>query len=55
MRAMDEINARYGRDSVMCGIYPSDGIWLTRFEKRSPRYTTEWDEIRSVTSLILSG
>jgi DNA polymerase V len=50
MRAIDEINARYGRDTVTCGIYPSDGIWRTRFEKRSPRYTTEWDEIRLVTS-----
>jgi DNA polymerase V len=50
MRAIDEINARYGRDTVTCGIYPSDGIWRTRFEKRSPRYTTEWDEIRVITS-----
>jgi DNA polymerase V len=48
MREMDAMNLKYGRDAVQCGIYPSAGIWRTRFEKRSPRYTTRWDDICSV-------
>jgi DNA polymerase V len=50
MQAMDAMNLRYGRKAVQCGIYPSEEIWRTRFEKRSPRYTTQWDEIRVVSS-----
>jgi DNA polymerase V len=50
MQAMDAMNGKYGRESIQCGIYPSEGIWLTRFEKRSPRYTTRWDELCTVAA-----
>lgn len=40
MRAVDEINARHGRDTIRYGVAPSDGSWKTRFSKRSPLYTT---------------
>ena len=40
MRTIDQINARYGRDTVKFGVAPSDASWKTRFSKRSPRYTT---------------
>jgi DNA polymerase V len=49
MQAVDSINSRLGRDTVQCGIYPSEGIWETRFEMRSPRYTTKWDDICRIT------
>jgi len=45
MAAVDLVNAKYGRDTVRCGIFPTDGQWRTRFAKRSPRYTTRWSEI----------
>jgi DNA polymerase V len=45
MAAVDQLNGKYGRDTVRCGIFPTDGQWRTRFAKRSPRYTTRWSEI----------
>src|SRR5499426_3258289 len=48
MAAVDHLNAKYGRDTVRCGIFPTDGAWRTRFAKRSPRYTTRWPEICQV-------
>lgn len=40
MKAVDEINARHGRDTVRFGVAASDGRWKTKFLHRSPRYTT---------------
>jgi DNA polymerase V len=48
MAAVDHLNRKYGRDTVRCGIFPTDGTWRTRFAKRSPRYTTRWPEICEV-------
>jgi DNA polymerase V len=45
MQAVDAINQKYGRDTVRCGLFPASGIWETRFEMRSPRYTTRWDDV----------
>jgi DNA polymerase V len=50
MAVIDRVNAKYGRDTVRCGIFPTDGAWRTRFAKRSPRYTTRWEEICEVKS-----
>src|SRR5262249_50804399 len=48
MAAIDQINAKYGRDTIRCGIFPTAGLWRTRFARRSPRYTTRWSEICEV-------
>jgi DNA polymerase V len=48
MRAVDEINARYGRDTIRFGVAPSDGSWKTRFSRRSPCYTTCLQETLTV-------
>jgi DNA polymerase V len=48
MMAVDHLNGKYGRDTVRCGIFPTAGVWRTRFAKRSPRYTTRWSEICEV-------
>lgn len=40
MRAVDQINAPHGRDTIRFGVAPSDNNWRTRFSKRSPLYTT---------------
>jgi DNA polymerase V len=48
MAAIDRVNAKYGRDTVRCGVFHTSGAWRTRFAKRSPRYTTRWPEICDV-------
>ena len=51
MTAMDALNNRFGRDSVRLGstAVASKGadvaVWATKQERRSPRYTTRWDEM----------
>jgi DNA polymerase V len=54
MAAMDALNNRYGRDSVRLGstALATNGaavaIWATKQERRSPRYTTVWNEMPTV-------
>jgi DNA polymerase V len=48
LRAVDEINARHGRDTVRFGAAPARGRWETKFVRRSQRYTTRLDEILKV-------
>ena len=56
MVAMDALNNRYGRDSIRLGstAVGSNGadvaVWATRQERRSPRYTTRWDEMPVVSA-----
>jgi len=56
MAAMDVLNRRFGRDSVRIGSatlasHDTDvRSWATRQERRSPRYTTRWDEVPVVTA-----
>lgn len=51
MSAMDSLNHRFGRDSVRLGstaVASSQAeirVWATKQERRSPRYTTRWDEM----------
>ena len=45
MKAIDDINARYGRGAL--GLTSDDACqsWSMRMEHRSPAYTTRWSEI----------
>jgi DNA polymerase V len=51
MDAMDVLNCRFGRDSVRIGsatLASHDTAvrsWTTKRERRSPRFTTRWDEM----------
>ncbi|WP_341773249.1 DUF4113 domain-containing protein [Comamonas aquatica] len=49
MKAMDRINARYGKATVHIAstgqTQPNDAAWRMKQEKRTPRYTTQLDEI----------
>ena len=51
MTAMDALNHRFGRDSVRLGstAVATNGaeiaVWATKQERRSPRYTTRWEEM----------
>lgn len=45
MKALDEINGRFGRDSLICASSGFDRRWAMKCGNRSPRYTTSWDEV----------
>ena len=45
MKALDRLNARLGAGTVR---YAAEGIrkpWAARFDRRSPCYTTRWEEL----------
>jgi DNA polymerase V len=45
MVAVDQINRRWGRDTVRFATANPEGNWRTKVEKRSPRYTTRLPEV----------
>ena len=45
MEAMDNINTRFGRGSLFPAAAGIKRDWSTRFEMRSPCYTTRWSEL----------
>jgi DNA polymerase V len=45
MRAIDQINSRYGRGTARLGLAQKDGEWHMRRENLSPSFTTKWTEI----------
>jgi DNA polymerase V len=48
MRAIDQLNARFGRGAVGFGTAGERHRWKLRREFISPRYTTVWDELLRV-------
>jgi DNA polymerase V len=48
MKAVDEINARHGRNTVRLGAACAGGRWETKFMRRSRRYTTCLAEVLRV-------
>lgn len=40
MVAVNQINGKYGRDTVRFAVARPDGQWRTKFQKQSQRYTT---------------
>ena len=48
MAALDAVNARYGRDTLHLGSAGTCQRWQGRSENRTPRYTTNWDELPKV-------
>jgi DNA polymerase V len=49
MAAVDSLNARWGKDTVRCGLFPNSGAWRTRFARRSPNYTTDWRQLMTAS------
>lgn len=45
MKAIDDINSRFGRDALKIAVQGSGKKWKLRQEKLSPRYTTNWKDI----------
>lgn len=49
MKAMDKINAAYGRDKLRVASSGYDRPWFMARKMLSPKYTTSWDDLRQVT------
>ncbi|MEA3250591.1 MAG: DUF4113 domain-containing protein [Pseudomonadota bacterium] len=45
MSVMDRINREHGRDAVSIGKPRKGATWALRCQHRTPRYTTNWDEL----------
>ena len=45
MRVMDAINRRMGQGSVMIAASGIRQRWAMRRERKSPNYTTDWNEL----------
>jgi DNA polymerase V len=48
MQALDEINSRYGGRQLRYAAENLGDSWQPKHDLRSPRYTTEWDELPTV-------
>jgi DNA polymerase V len=48
LKAMDEVNQKWGRNTVRFGMCNLAGNWMGKSARRSPRYTTRFDEIGTV-------
>lgn len=48
MRAIDEVNTRFGRDAVQFGVTEKEARWQMRTERRSPHYTSRWEELLTI-------
>ena len=49
MQVMDQINHRYGKDVLRCASQGFEASWVMRSERKSPRYTTHWDDVIAVS------
>jgi len=49
MGIMDRVNQRWGRGTLRTASERAEGIWKMNRGNLSPRYTTSWDELPTVT------
>ncbi|GAB4217555.1 MAG: Y-family DNA polymerase [Synechococcales cyanobacterium] len=45
---VDGVNRRWGRETLRLAVTGLERQWLLKAAKRSPRYTTQWQELRRV-------
>ena len=48
MQVLDQINARWGRDTLRPARVPQQAEWSMRREMKSPSYTTRFDQLWTV-------
>jgi len=48
MAALDDLNQRFGRGTVKVSTQGAYQAWQMRQERKSPSYTTDWDQIPTV-------
>jgi DNA polymerase V len=49
MKALDEINKKFGKDTVRFGSVKTEGRWQMKQTRKSQSYTTNWNELLLVT------
>ncbi len=49
MKAIDEINKKFGKDTVRFGSVKTEGNWKMKQTRKSQSYTTNWNEILTVS------
>jgi len=49
MQALDELNDRFGSGTLGFAAAGIKRPWRTKFKRKSPRYTTRWEELKNVT------
>lgn len=45
MKAVDELNRKFGKDTVRFGGIKTEGRWKMKQTRKSPNYTTNWTEL----------
>ncbi len=50
MATLDKLNNELGKDTVRLGLPRQGNAWALRCERRTPRYTTRWEELVRVRS-----
>jgi DNA polymerase V len=45
MKAIDEINQKFGKDTVRFACVNRAGNWRMKQTRKSPCYTTNWNEL----------
>jgi DNA polymerase V len=45
MRTVDQVNARWGRDTLRFGAMGFGGRWQMHRERKTPSFTTRWDQL----------
>ena len=53
--AMDEVNKKFGRNTVHYWVVKAEGRWQTKAEHRSSRYTTRLDELALINMDAVSS
>jgi DNA polymerase V len=48
MKAIDAINQKFGKDTVRFGSVKTEGRWKMKQTRKSPSYTTNWQELLAV-------
>ena len=51
MQALDSLNLRYGKETLRYASELVAKTWQPKYEMRSPRYATRWEELQSVRLL----
>lgn len=45
MKAINEINRKFGKDTVRLGSVKTEGNWKMKQTRKSPCYTTDWQKL----------
>jgi len=52
LKAVDQLNTKYGKQTVHYAAEDLSNAWLPKKHSRSPRYTTDWSELPVINGLV---